>query len=124
MSNKVSLNRGSTAMWIVCEAIGKDYDKIDKMEIDRDDKLVAEIEFKVGGVELDFNRVVKGIEDNFDSAVKDIKKKLSADEFERRVEERAMEILKERYGSLIGDLSDMQERIESHKDKFRYTFEE
>ena len=93
-------------MWVVCTAIGKDRDLINKMEKDEDGNYP--VFFSVGGVELNFDNVAKRIEECFSDAVA----------------KKAQELLDAKYDSLIGELYDMQERIKEHKQRFKYDWED
>ena len=98
--------KDDTRMWIVCEAVAGDFDLIDKMKKNEDG--TYPIFFSVGGVELDFDNVVKNIEKSFDLAVQN----------------KAQELLNEKYDGLINELADMQERIEKQKQRFKYDWED
>lgn len=97
--------RGDIQMWLVCAAIGKDRNLIDKME--KDEAGNYPVLFSVGGVELDFNNVAKNLEKSLNELVAN----------------RAQELLDEKYEELIEELSDMQERIKELKSNFKYHWE-
>jgi hypothetical protein len=90
--NKVDLIKNKLAMQIVCMAIGEDFELIDKMVVDENH--LREIVFSVGGVELDFNRVIKHIDEIFDESV----------------EIRAKEMVKEKYQEIVDRLSDISQK--------------
>lgn len=93
-------------MWVVCTAIGKEHNLIDKMKKNEDGSYP--LVFSVGGVELDFDNIAKRINESFSEAVT----------------KKAKELLVEKYGDLFDALNDIQERIESQKDLFKYDWEE
>ena len=92
-------------MWVVCTAIGKEHDLIDKMKKSEDGSYP--LVFSVGGVELNFDNIAKRINESFSEMVN----------------KRAKELLAEKYGDLCEALNDIQERIESQKDLFPYEWE-
>ena len=79
-------------MWLVCTAVGKNHELIDKMQKNEDG--TYPVIFSVGGIELDFHRVVERIQEEIDR-------------IENSVNERAMkkaqELLNEKYEDLIDD---------------------
>lgn len=97
--------KDDTRMWIVCTAVGEDFNLIDKMKKNEDGSYP--IFFSVGGIELDFDNVVKRIEESFDKAVQN----------------KAQELIDEKYNDLINELCDMQERIKEQKQRFKYDWE-
>lgn len=97
---------GDMEMWMICTAIGDKRDLIDKMIKNEDGKY--SIVFSVGGIELDFNRVAKRVEEQISELVRD----------------RAEALLDEKYGNLIGEIMDIQERIKDQKKSlFKYEWE-
>ena len=97
---------GSVEMWVVCEAIGKNHDLIDKMQKNEDGSYT--VVFTVGGIELDFNRLCERI----DKATQEL------------ALEKAKEIVDGKYSDLINELYDIQERIEQQKKElFAYDWE-
>ena len=105
---------GTTEMWLVCTAIGKNHRLIDEMQKNADG--TYPVVFSVGGVELDFHKVAERIQEEIDR-------------IESSVNERAMqkaeELIKEKYDNLIGELMDIQERIEHQKEMFfKYEWED
>ena len=84
----------SVAMWVVSAAIGEDFDLIDKMSLDEND--LYDVEFKVGGVELDFNNVVECIAETYENAVND----------------RAKELLKEKFDTICNEAQSISERLD------------
>lgn len=96
---------GSMEMWLVCEAIGKNHDLIDKMQKNEDG--TYPVVFSVGGIELDFSLVAKRIDEQISELVTN----------------KAMELLDERYENLIGEIMEIQERVKNQKERFRYDWE-
>lgn len=100
------LKRGDMEMWMICVAIGEKHELIDKME--KNDDGSYPIIFSVGGIELDFSRVAKRVDEQISELVKN----------------KAEALLEERYGNLIGEIMDIQERIKDQKESlFKYEWE-
>lgn len=93
-------------MWVVCEAIGADRHLIKKMEMNEDGSYP--VFFSVGGVELNFDNVVKRIEASFSDAVT----------------KKAQELLDAKFNDLIDELYDIQSRVKERKDLFKYAWED
>lgn len=96
---------GSMEMWLVCVAVGKEHRLIDKMQKNEDG--TYPVIFSVGGVELDFSLVAKRIDEQISELVTN----------------KAKALLYERYDDLLGEITDIQERIECQKERFRYDWE-
>lgn len=97
---------GDMEMWMICAAIGEKQELIDKMKKDEDGSYP--VIFSVGGIELDFNKVAKRVDEQISELVKS----------------KAESLLNEKYGNLIGEIMDIQERIEAQKDRlFKYDWE-
>lgn len=97
---------GDMEMWMICAAIGSNHELIDKMK--KNDDRSYPIIFSVGGVELDFKRVAQRIDEEIASLVKN----------------KAQNLLDEKYSNLIGEIYEIQERIENQKQKlFQYDWE-
>ena len=92
-------------MWVVCTAVGKDHDLIEKMT--KDENGNYPVFFSVGGVELNFDNVAKRIEECFSDAVT----------------KKAQELLNEKFNDLIDELCDMTDRVKERKDLFKYDWE-
>ena len=101
----IKLDHDSMEMWLVCTAIGENHDLIDKMQKNEDG--TYPVVFSVGGVELDFGLVAKEI----DKQLCDL------------IAQKAQELLNDRYEDLLSEITDIQERIENQKEKFRYDWE-
>lgn len=97
---------GDMEMWLICVAMGKDISLIDKMQKNEDGSYP--VVFSVGGVELDFSKVAKRIDDQISELVTS----------------KAQKLLDERYEGLLKDIYDIQERIENQKERFKYEWEE
>ena len=97
---------GSMEMWVVCEAIGKNHDLIDKMQKNEDGSYP--VVFTVGGVELDFNRLCERI----DKATQEL------------ALEKAKQIVDKKYETVFEELEDIRERLEHQKKElFAYDWE-
>lgn len=92
-------------MWVVCTAIGENHNLIEKMI--KDDDGNYPVFFSVGGVELNFDNVVKRIEEYFSDAVT----------------KKAQELLDNKYNNLLNEIDDIQERIKEQKARFKYEWE-
>lgn len=96
---------GDMEMWMICTAIGKDYDLIHEMQKNEDGSY--QISFVVGGIELDFSKVAKRVDEQINELVS----------------ERAKALLNEKYENLIGELMGIQERIKEQREHFKYEWE-
>ena len=100
-------NRDSMAMWIICESIGRDSALVDKMQKNPDGSYP--VKFEVGGIELDFSKFTDRLEKTLN----------------QMVTEKAQSLLNEKYDSLLGEICDIQKRLEEQKNKFfLYDWEE
>lgn len=101
---KPSLSKEDFGTWVVCEAVGKDRDLIKDMKRNADGSYP--IFFSVGDVELDFSKVIQRMNDYFyDSVAK-----------------KAQELLNEKYGDLINEIDDIQQRITHQREMFKCDF--
>jgi len=91
---------GDMEMWLICEAIGKDRNLIEKMEKNEDGSYP--VVFSVGGVELDFCAVAKRIDEQISELVNN----------------KAHALLHDQYEGLIGKIYEIQERLENQKKEF------
>lgn len=99
-------DRTDMGLWVICSAIGDDHEKAKQMKKNEDG--TYPIVFSIGGVELDFDKVVKRLDEDLD----------------RLVERKAQKLIDLRYEDLIKDIHDIQERLEYHKDRLKYEWEE
>ena len=96
--NDIKLKAGSMAKWIIVKCIsGYDTDLISKMKVNNDG--TYPVEFKVGGVELDFERFTERL----DRELNDF------------IDERAREILCEKYNNLVREIDKIQDVLEHHE---------
>lgn len=93
----VDLKENKLAMWAVCEAIGSQHELIDKMEsIETEgEKILKEIKFIVGGVELNFLNVIKAIDNNVMFMIN----------------KKATELIEEKFDGIINTLEDVKSNI-------------
>lgn len=101
---------------LITMAIGEDPDLVDKMERNEDGSIP--IVFSVGGVELDFHKVSKMIDNRLNTKITVDNIKLN-----KLVMDEAQSLLTEKYNDLINDIVDIQDRIKNQKDKFQYDWE-
>lgn len=101
---------------LITMAIGEDPDLVDKMERNEDGSIP--IVFSVGGVELDFHKVAKMIDNRLNAKITVDNIKLN-----KLVMDEAQSLLTEKYNDLINDIVDIQGRIKNQKDKFQYDWE-
>lgn len=97
--------RGDMEMWMICAAIDKEHDLIHEMQKNEDGSYP--VSFMVGGIELDFSKVAKRVDEQISNLVS----------------ERTQSLLNEKYEDLIGELIDIQERIKGQKGLFKYDWE-
>lgn len=91
---------GDMEMWLICVAMGKDYKLIDKMQKNADGSYP--VVFSVGGVELDFGAVAKRIDEQISELVNN----------------KAHALLHDKYEELVGEIYEIQERLENQKKEF------
>lgn len=96
---------GDMEMWMICVAIGEEHDLIHEMQKNEDGSYP--VSFMVGGIELDFSKVARRVDEQIN----------------KLVTKRAKSLLNEKYEDLIGELIDMQERIKEQKECFKYEWE-
>lgn len=102
---KPSLSKEDFGTWVVCEAVGKDRDLIKEMKRNADGSYP--IFFSVGGVELDFDKVIQRMND----CIHDM------------VAKKAQELLNEKYDDLISEIISIRNRIGEQKERFKYDWE-
>ena len=100
--NKFDVTKRNMAKRIVLESIGYNHHLIEQMK--RNDDGTFDVVLTVGGVQLDFDRFAKVIEK----------------QLEELIEGEAQAILDNKYSDLICEIEDIQERIQSQKEKFKY----
>jgi hypothetical protein len=99
-------NYNDFRVWLVSTCMAAtDKDKVDCMQHDGNGNYP--VIFSVGGVELDFDAVAKGIEESLDAMVT----------------EKAVQLLNNKYQGIIDDVMDIQERISEQKHLFKYDWE-
>ena len=104
--NKFIPKHGSMEMWVVCAALGGNSKLLDKMKKNEDGSYPVVL--SVGGVELDFNRFCKRL----DEATQEL------------AIEKAKELVDEKYGTVFDELEDIRERLEHQKKElFSYNWE-
>ena len=104
--NKFIPKHGGMEMWVVCTALGGNSELFDKMKKNEDGSYPVVL--SVGGVELDFNRFCKRL----DEAMQEL------------AMEKAKELVDEKYGTVFDELEDIRERLEHQKKElFSYSWE-
>lgn len=108
MNTELGDSRNDIVMWAICTAIGSQGELIDKMNRKIiDGKLVEDIKFNVNGVDLNFRNVMEDIEKNID----------------RMVEDKAKELIKDKFEGLHESLETMKKNILYESNKFKYEYE-
>lgn len=106
MGNKFIPEPHSIEMWVVCAAIEENRDAIRKMKKNEDGS--CDVSFTVGGVELDFEKLCRRIDE----------------ETNRMALEKAKQLVDEKYGTVFEELEDIRERLEHQKKElFSYDWE-
>ena len=97
----IKLKTGSMAKWIVVKCVsGYGTDLISKMKVNEDG--TYPVEFKVCGVELDFERFTERLDK----------------ELNEFIDDRAKEILCEKYNNLVREIDEIQDALEHHEKLF------
>jgi hypothetical protein len=91
---KIDILNDTLARTIVCTAIGEEFHLIDHMNLGEGRPL--EVQFIVNGVELDFGKVIKAIDEDLD----------------RQVEARAGRLLLDKHWDLIRKLGNIKDYID------------
>lgn len=92
--------------WLILTAIGADRTLIDQMERNPDGSYP--VKFEVGGVTLNFFEVAKRIDESIDVMVT----------------EKAKKLLDQKFNGVIGEINEIQERLENQKATlFQYDWE-
>lgn len=93
-----NINPNDPEFWVICEALGADIFKHSQMKKQEDGSY--EVEFKVGGVELDFSKVARQLIVNVN--------KLAT--------KKAIDILHSRCDNLVSAIDAIEQSIDTHKD--------
>ena len=104
--NKFDATKRDMAQRIVLESIGSNHHLIDQMQRNADGTF--DVVLTVGGVQLDFDHFAEVIEK----------------QLEGLIEGEAQALLDKKYADLVGEIEDIQERIQKQKEKFKYDWEE
>ena len=95
-------------MWAVCHAVNDISGTKEIMKHSKTDNPKSyDIVFTVNGVELDFQKVINTL----------------IEQYNMQVEKSAKKLLKDRFSSIIDDIDDIQERIDNQKLIFKYDWE-
>lgn len=106
----INLSKNEFAKAIILFAISGEVEKIDQMEsipLDHGD-LLKDVKLIVGGVELNFENVVKRIGDQLDHSA----------------QEAAQRILLTKVNTMMDELNDIHTYIENHKELFKEDWSE
>ena len=104
---KVNLYKNKNVFVAICNAIGKNSELIDKIIEARNPELkdgadfLDEVVFTVNGIELDFNNFINGF----------------ATEWNKQVEECALEILEQKYNGLLDSIHNIQNELDYQREK-------
>ena len=90
--------------WVVCTAASPEL--VERMKKNEDG--TYPVVFMVGGVELDWEKVINELSSQFDNLV----------------DKRAQSLLNRKYLNLIDEIYDITDRIKNHKEKFKWDGEE
>lgn len=103
------MKHGDMELWLIIAALGEGDQRKNPDDFTRNPDGNLPVKFEVGGVELDFSNVAKRIEDSIDFLV----------------ESKAQQLLDAKYGRLINEINNIQERLKEQKETlFRYDWEE
>lgn len=89
---------GDIEAWLIAAAIDGEQEVYDRIQ--RDPEGGYPVLFSVGGVELDFTKVAKRIDESIDTYVLD----------------KAQQLLSDKYGTLSCEVDKMLEKIKEHED--------
>lgn len=89
---KIDLSRDSIAMFVVCHALGTDTPLVNQMKVEEPG--VYDIHLTCGGVELDFSKVCKRLDECFDQAVEKRAGEMYLERYDRRADEITEELQK------------------------------
>ena len=108
MNIDITSMENKNVMWAVCHAVDSASNTNKIMKNSKTDNPKSyDIVFTVNGVELDFQKMINTL----------------VEQYNMQVEKSAKMLLKNRFSSIIDDLDDIQERIDTQKDIFKYDWE-
>ena len=111
MNIDITSMENKNVMWAVCHAVENPLDDITKIQNNSKTKhpypKSYDIVFTVNGVELDFQKIINTL----------------VEQYNIQVEKSAKKLLKDRFSSIIDDLDDIQERVDNQKLIFKYDWE-
>ena len=108
MNIDITSMENKNVMWAVCHAVDGDGQTTQIMKNSKTDNPKSyDIVFTVNGVELDFQKIINTL----------------VEQYNIQVEKSAKKLLKDRFSSIIDDLDDIQERIDNQKLIFKYDWE-
>lgn len=81
---KIDFRKDDIGLWVVCVALEADTPQINKMQMDEDG--CFEVRLICGGVELDFSKVCKRIDEIYDQAVEKRAGEMYLDAYDRRAD--------------------------------------
>lgn len=87
---KIDFRKANIGLWVVCEALGADTPKTNKMQMDEDG--CFDVCLTCGGVELDFSKVCKRIDEIFSNAVEKRAGEMYLEVYDRRADEISEEL--------------------------------
>lgn len=89
---KIDLSHDSVAMWVVCHALGTDTSLVNQMKAEEPG--VYDICLTCGGVELDFSKVCKQLDECFKQVVEKRAGEMYLEQYGRRADEITEELQK------------------------------
>lgn len=108
MNIDITSMENKNVMWAVCHAVnGASETKQIIKNSKTDNPKSYDIIFTVNGVELDFEKIINTL----------------VEQYSLQVEKTAKKLLKDRFSSIIDGIDDIQERIDVQKDIFKYDWE-
>jgi len=108
MNIDITSMENKNVMWAVCHAVDGDGQTVQIMKNSKTDNPKSyDIVFTVNGVELDFQKIINSL----------------VEQYNIQVEKSAKKLLKDRFSSIIDDLDDIQERVDNQKLIFKYDWE-
>lgn len=108
MNIDITSMENKNVMWAVCHAIELQTQMGELLKNSTTDNPKSyDIVFTVNGVELDFQKMINTL----------------VEQYNMQVEKSAKNLLKNRFSSIIDDLDDIQERVDNQKLIFKYDWE-